>query len=160
MKISANKTGDLTPGNASFAIIAGRFNHEVVDKLVQGALNTFEQQGVREQAIDMFYVPGAFEIPITAMHLAKANKHAAIIALGCVIRGDTPHFEFVAGECARGIMDVSITTGVPVVFGVLTTDTPEQAHLRAQIDGDNKGVDAALCALEMSNTIKKIREIS
>ena len=160
MKISADKTGDLTPGNANFAIVAGRFNHDVVDKLLQGAINALVQQGVDEQSIDTVYVPGAFELPVTAMHLANTKKYTAIITLGCVIRGDTPHFDFVAGECARGIMDVSISTGTPVIFGVLTTDTPEQAHLRAQIDGENKGVDAALCALEMSNTLKKIREIA
>ncbi len=160
MKIGAIETGDLDGGNANIAIVAARFNGEIVNRLLQGAIKTLQQHGVSEQAIDTVYVPGAFELPIASMHLAETKKYTAVIALGCVIRGDTPHFDFVAGECASGIMDVGLSTGVPVIFGVLTTDTPEQAQLRSQINGDNKGVDCALCALEMSNTIKSIQETS
>lgn len=157
MKISSMETGDIQPGDAKFAIIACRFNGEIVNNLLRGATDTLLKNGVAEESIDTIYVPGAFEIPVTAAHLASTKKYAAIIALGCVIRGDTPHFDFVAGECARGVLNVSLATDIPVVFGVLTTDTPEQAHSRSQLDGENKGVDSALCALEMSNTIKSIQ---
>lgn len=156
MKIGSMETGDIRAGDASFAVIACRFNGEIVNNLLTGTMQTLLKHGVAEQSIDTVYVPGAFELPVTALHLANSKKYAAIIALGCVIRGDTPHFDYVAGECARGILDVSLSSGVPVVFGVLTTDTPEQAQVRSQINGENKGVDCALCALEMSNTIKSI----
>ncbi len=157
MKIGAIETGDLDAKDFTVAVIAARFNSEIVNNLLQGTIDTLSQHGVGEQKIDTIFVPGAFEIPITALHLAKTKKYSAIIALGCVIRGDTPHFEFVAGECARGILDVSLSTGVPVIFGVLTTDTPEQAQLRSQLGGENKGIDCALCALEMNNTLKHIQ---
>ena len=157
MKIGAMETGNLDAKGFTVAIIAARFNGEIVNNLLQGAINTLSDHGVDEQSIDTIYVPGAFEIPMAALHLAKTKKYSAIISLGCVIRGDTPHFEFVAGECARGILDVSLSTGVPVIFGVLTTDTPEQAQQRSQLSGDNKGIDCALCALEMSNTLKQIQ---
>ena len=157
MKISSMETGDIRAGDAKFAIIACRFNGDIVSNLLSGAKGTLKKNGVAEESIDTIYVPGAFEIPVTAAHLANTKKYAAIIALGCVIRGDTPHFDFVAGECARGILNVSLATGVPIIFGVLTTDTPEQAHARSQKNGENKGVDSALCALEMGNTIKSIQ---
>ena len=157
MKISSMETGDIRAGDARFAVIACRFNGEIVNNLLTGAMQTLLENGVAEQSIDTIYVPGAFELPVTALHLANSKKYAAIITLGCVIRGDTPHFDYVAGECARGILDVSLSSGVPVVFGVLTTDTPEQAHARSQLKGENKGVDCALCALEMGNTIKSIQ---
>lgn len=153
-------TGDLTPGDARFAVVAARFNGEIVGRLLQATIDTLSNHGVAESAIDIINVPGAFEIPLTAEHLADTEKYAAIITLGCVIRGDTPHFDFVAGECARGVLDVSLATGIPVIFGVLTTDTPEQANKRSQVDGENKGIDCALCALEMVNTLNKIRETS
>ena len=156
MKIGTMKTGDLTAGDARFAIVAARFNGEIVDNLLQGAKSTLLHHQVAEQFIDTIHVPGSFEIPLTAQHLANSKKYSAIIALGCVIRGDTPHFDYVAGECARGILEVSLKTGVPVIFGVLTTDTLEQAQARSQLSGENKGVDAALCALEMSNTVSQI----
>ena len=157
MKIGSMETGNIQAGDAKFAIIACRFNGEIVNRLLQGATDTLRNNGVAEQSIDTIHVPGAFELPLTALQLAKTKKYASVIALGCVIRGDTPHFDYVAGECARGIMDVGLKTGIPVVFGVLTTDTLEQANLRSQLNGDNKGVDAALCALEMKNTVKLIQ---
>ena len=157
MKIGSMETGNIQAGDARFAIVACRFNGEIVNNLLRGATDTLIQNGVEERAIDTVFVPGAFELPLTAMHLAKTEKYAAIITLGCVIRGDTPHFDYVAGESARGIMEVGLSTGIPVVFGVLTTDTPEQAQLRSQLNGENKGIDAALCALEMSNTVKSIQ---
>lgn len=160
MKIQEIQTGDITPGNAKFAIVAARFNSDIVNNLLKGTLTTLSEQGVNDENIDTVYVPGAFELPLVAKQLVETNKYSAVITLGCVIRGDTPHFDFVAGECARGIMDISLATSVPVVFGVLTTDTPEQAQLRSQINGENKGVDCALCALEMSNVLKSIRDQS
>ena len=159
MKISASETGEIKlQADTRFAIIAARFNHEIVDNLLTGALATFKEYAVDEKNIDVLKVPGAFELPLIAQHLADTNQYAAIITLGCVIRGDTPHFDYVAGECARGVMDVSLNSGVPVVFGVLTTDTVEQAQQRSDLQGDNKGVDCALCALEMTTTIDQIRE--
>ena len=160
MKLHEISSGDLNPGNAKFAVIAARFNSDIVNNLLKGTIDTFEEHNVSENNIDIVYVPGAYELPLIAKQLVATNKYCAIITLGCVIRGDTPHFDFVAGECARGIMNVSLETDVPIVFGVLTTDTPEQAQQRSQVEGENKGVDCALCALEMCNVIKQIRESS
>lgn len=160
MKIGEMTTGDLSAGDARFAIVAARFNGEIVSRMLQACVDTLTEHGAAESVIDIFNVPGAFEIPLTAEHLADTDRYSAIITLGCVIRGDTPHFDFVAGECARGVMDVSMATGIPVIFGVLTTDTPEQANHRSQPQGENKGTDCALCALEMVNTINKIQETS
>jgi len=158
MKLQKIQTGDVTPGTARFAIVAARFNSGIVNNLLKGTLDTLSAQGVKDENIETIFVPGAFELPLVAKQLVETKQFSAVIALGCVIRGDTPHFDFVAGECARGIMDINLNTNVPVVFGVLTTDTPEQAQLRSQINGENKGVDCALCALEMSNVIKNIRD--
>lgn len=156
MKLQEIQTGDISPGDAKFAIVAARFNSNIVNNLLAGTLTTLLEKGVSDENIETFFVPGAFELPLVAKQLAETNKFSAIITLGCVIRGDTPHFDFVAGECARGTMDVSLGTNVPIIFGVLTTDTPEQAHLRSQINGENKGVDCALCALEMCNVLDSI----
>ncbi len=160
MKLQEIQTGDLTPGEAKFAIVAARFNSDIVNNLLQGALTTLSNQGVKDKNIEIIFVPGAFELPLAAKQLAASRCFAAVITLGCVIRGDTPHFDFVAGECARGIMEVNLTTNIPIIFGVLTTDTPEQAKLRSQIDGENKGIDCALCALEMTNVLRGIQELS
>ena len=157
MKIGELKTGNIEAGDARFAIVACRFNDMIVNNLLNAATETLLKHGVQADSIDTIHVPGAFELPVTALHLANTERYAAIIGLGCVIRGDTPHFDFVAGECARGMMEVGLRTGTPLVFGVLTTDTLAQAQLRAQPNGENKGVDAALCALEMSNTIAAIQ---
>ena len=160
MKLHEIESGDISAGNHRFAIIAARFNSDIVNNLLDGAVSTLQQHNVAEENIDVIYVPGAFELPLVAKHLVSTNKYSSIITLGCVIRGDTPHFDFVAGECARGIMDLSLSSEVPVVFGVLTTDNEEQAKKRSQKSGENKGIDCALCALEMSNVIKSIREKS
>ena len=158
MKLQEIQTGDISAHNARFAIVAARFNSDIVNNLLTGTLSTLSEHGVQDDNIETVFVPGAFELPLVAKNLAETNKYSAVITLGCVIRGDTPHFDFVAGECARGVMDVNLTTNIPVVFGVLTTDTPEQAQLRSQINGENKGVDCALCALEMSNVLRIIRD--
>ena len=158
MKLQEIQTGDISPHDAHFAIVAARFNHEIVNNLLTGTLTTLSEQGVKDENIETVFVPGAYELPLVAKKLAETKKYSAVITLGCVIRGDTPHFDFVAGECARGIMQVNLSTDIPVVFGVLTTDTAEQAQLRSQINGENKGVDCALCALEMSNVLRSIRD--
>ena len=160
MKLHEITTGDITANDHKFAIVAARFNSAIVNNLLTGAITTLEKNGVSENNIDIVYVPGAFELPIAAKELINQNIYSAVITLGCVIRGDTPHFDFVAGECARGIMNVSLESSVPVIFGVLTTDNEAQAQARSQKDGDNKGIDCALCALEMSNVLRSIRETS
>ena len=138
------------------AIVAARFNQFVVDKLLDGALRTLAECGVRAEDVDVVRVPGAFEIPLAAKRLAADKRHDAVIALGAVIRGGTPHFEYVAGECARGVGQAGLDTGVPVVFGVLTCDTVEQANDRAGGRAGNKGADAAAAALEMADLLRKL----
>jgi len=160
MKLQEIQTGDISPGNATFAIVAARFNSNIVNNLLKGTLDTLSAQGVDDNKVDTLFVPGAFELPLVAKQLADTKKYSAIITLGCVIRGDTPHFDFVAGECARGIMNINLETNIPIVFGVLSTDTPEQAELRSQINGENKGIDCALCALEMCNVVRNIQNLT
>ena len=145
---------DITPGHyavgdARFAIAAARFNREITDALVDGAIATFSRYGVPEDRITVVRVPGAFELPLIAQRLARGGACAAVLALGAVIRGETPHFDYVAGECARGLARVSLESGVPVIFGVLTTDSRRQAEDRAGGPAGNKGGEAALAALEM-----------
>ena len=158
MKTGPIQTGDISAGDARFAIVAARFNHEIVNNMLSAAEACLLEQGVAHESIDILYVPGAFELPLLASELANSGRYQAIITLGCVIRGDTPHFDFVCRQAASGIMQVGLDSGVPVIFGVLTTDTLEQAQLRSQLNGENKGVDAALCALEMNNVLNQIRE--
>ena len=152
------QTGDISANDARFAIVAARFNHEIVNNMLTAAEASLMEHGVAQEDIDILYVPGAFELPLIANELANTGRYQAIITLGCVIRGDTPHFDYVCSESARGIMQAGLDTGVPIIFGVLTTDTVEQAQLRSQVAGENKGVDAALCALEMNNVLNQIRE--
>ena len=144
------------PANARFAIVWSRFNEDVVGRLLEGATACLQEHEVAEDAIAVYEVPGAWELPWVARRLATAGGVDAIIALGAVIRGDTPHFEYVAGECARGLADVMTDTGVPVAFGVLTTDTADQALARAGGTAGNKGRDAALTAIEMVVLTKKL----
>lgn len=131
-----------------YAIVASRFNQRVVEPLLDGALEALVQHGIVRTAIKVVRVPGAFEIPLIAQHLAASGQFDAVIALGAVVRGDTPHFEYVAGECARGIAETSLKFGLPVIFGVLTVDNMDQALARAGGREGNKGYDAALAALE------------
>lgn len=138
------------------AIVAARFNHFLVDKLVAGAQETLLAGGLRADDLDIVYVPGAFEIPLTAKKLADTRNYEAIIALGAVIRGGTPHFDYVCSECARGVTEVALETGVPVLFGVLTCDDMEQATDRAGGKAGNKGADAALAAIEMADLLRKL----
>jgi 6,7-dimethyl-8-ribityllumazine synthase len=131
------------------AIVAARFNATLVDQLIDGAVRAWADHGGREDALVVARVPGAFELPLAALKFAASGEYQAVIALGCVIRGDTPHFDYVAGECARGLMDAGLATGVPVVFGVLTTETLAQAEERAAVDRMNKGRESLQAALEM-----------
>lgn len=148
--------GDFNAAGMRVALVAGRFNSFVVEHLVSGALDTLKRHGVKEQDIELIHVPGAFEIPLVCQKLAKADKYDAVIALGAVIRGGTPHFDYVAGHCARGIADVSMQSGLPVVFGVLTVDTIEQAIERSGTKAGNKGCDAAMTAIEMVSLLGKL----
>ena len=146
--------GQLTDPGGRFAIVAARFNEPVVRSLLQGALDAFRRHGVDAERVDVAWVPGAFEIPLVCRALADSERYAAVVALGAVIRGATPHFEAVANAVSAGVASASADSGVPVLFGVLTTDTLEQAWERAGTKGGNKGSDAALAALEMANLLR------
>lgn len=148
--------GDLLARDFKFVIVAARFNDFIVDSLVRGALDALKRHGASEQNIAVVRVPGAFELPLAARKLALTKRYQAIIALGAVIKGATPHFDYVCGECASGLSKVGQETGIPVSFGVLTTDTIEQAIERAGTKAGNKGADAALVALEMANLLVKL----
>lgn len=149
--------GDLITRGARFGIVLARFNAFVGEQLLAGALDALTRHGVDAGSIDVVRVPGAFEIPLALKTLVATGKYDALIALGAVIRGDTPHFEYVAGECAKGVAQVSLEANMPIAFGVLTTNTVEQAVERAGTKGGNKGADAALTVIEMVNLLKKLR---
>jgi 6,7-dimethyl-8-ribityllumazine synthase len=149
--------GDLSSKGLRFAIIVGRFNSFITDRLLAGALDALKRTGCPEENIEIVKVPGSWEMPVVARELARAKRHDAIIALGAVIRGETPHFEYVAGEAARGLAQVAAETGVPVAFGVLTCNTVEQAVDRAGAKSGNKGFDAATSAIEMANLMRRLR---
>jgi 6,7-dimethyl-8-ribityllumazine synthase len=140
----------------SIAVVAGRFNRFIVDQLVSGARDALGRQGISESNITLVWVPGAFELPLLADQLAASGKYDAVIALGAVIRGGTPHFEYVAGGCASGLMRVALDHAIPVIFGVLTTDTVEQALERAGAGEGNKGFDSAMTAIEMVETMRAV----
>ncbi|MCG3170888.1 MAG: 6,7-dimethyl-8-ribityllumazine synthase [Pseudomonadales bacterium] len=148
--------GVFAPGEARFALVASRFNSFVVESLIAGALDTLRRHGVAPAQITLVRAPGAFELPLVVQKVARSGNHDAIIALGAVIRGGTPHFEHVAGECTKGIASVSLQTGIPVAFGVLTVDTIEQAIERAGTKAGNKGGEAALSALEMLSLLAQL----
>lgn len=138
------------------AIVAARFNRFIVDQLVEGAQNALDRQQIDPSRRALVWVPGAFEIPLVAERLAGSGKYDAVIGLGAVVRGGTPHFDFVAGECASGLTRVSLDHGVPVTFGVLTTENVEQAIERAATDAGNKGFDVAMAAMEMVQTLREV----
>ena len=145
-----------TAENPRIAIVAARFNRFIVEQLLEGALDALDRQGVADEDRALVWVPGAYEIPLVADQLAASGRYDAVIALGAVIRGGTPHFDFVAGECASGLTRVSLDRGVPVTFGVLTTDDVEQAIERAATDAGNKGFDVAMAAIEMVQTRRSL----
>ncbi|MCI1273599.1 MAG: 6,7-dimethyl-8-ribityllumazine synthase [Clostridiaceae bacterium] len=148
--------GKLVAGNEKFCIIISRFNDFIGSKLLSGAVDELKRSGVQDENIDIVKVPGAFEIPIIAQKCAQSKRYNAIIALGAIIKGSTQHFEYVSAELSKGIANVSLQTGVPVMFGVLTTENLEQAIERAGTKAGNKGADAARSAIEMANLIKEL----
>ncbi len=151
--------GNSSGGNdLTVAIIASRFNHFIVEQLVKGAMDAVKRHGIDEDRQTLVWVPGAFELPLMADQLASSGRYDAVIALGAVIRGGTPHFDYVAGECAGGLGRVALDRGIPVSFGVLTTDTIEQALERAGTGEGNKGFDAAMTAIEMVETMRKVAD--
>lgn len=150
--------GKLTVQNARFCLLVARFNSFVVESLLEGAIDTLKRHGADEADLAIVRVPGAFEMPVALEKLAASGKYDAIVSLGAVIRGGTPHFEYVAGECVKGMAQVSLKHGVPVAFGVLTVDTIEQAIERAGTKAGNKGGEAALSAIEMVNVLRQIEE--
>ncbi len=148
--------GQLSAEGKSFGIVVSRFNEFITNKLLEGALDCLRRHGADDERIDTFWVPGAFEIPLCARKLASSGKYNAVICLAAVIRGGTPHFEYVASEAAKGIAKVSLDTGIPVIFGVITADTVEQAIERAGTKMGNKGWNAALSAIEMADLMGRI----
>jgi 6,7-dimethyl-8-ribityllumazine synthase len=148
--------GDLLARDLRIAIIAARFNDAIVDNLIRGAVDTLVRHGASEKQIEIIRVPGAYDLPFIARRVAMAKRADAIVALGCVIRGATPHFDYVAGQCASGLARAADDSGIPIAFGVLTTETIEQAVERAGTKAGNKGADAALVALEMANLLRRI----
>jgi 6,7-dimethyl-8-ribityllumazine synthase len=149
---------NLDARGLKFAVLCARFNSFVTDSLLQGALDALQQAGAAESDIEIVQVPGAWELPLAAKAIAERKKTDAIIALGAVIRGDTPHFDYVAGQAAAGLAALQMQTGVPVAFGVLTTNTREQASDRAGGKDGNKGYDAAMTAIEMAHLVRKLRK--
>jgi len=148
--------GSLTDPGGRFAIVAGRFNDFITSRLVSGCEDALRRHGIGEDRIDLVWVPGSFELPLACASAAKSGRYVAVIALGTVIRGATPHFDYVAAEVSKGIAQVALQSGVPVLFGVLTTDTIEQAVERAGTKAGNKGYNAALAALEMANLLRSL----
>ncbi len=149
-------SGNFKAGDAKFCILAARFNSFIVERLVEGALDALVRHGVERDDIEIIRVPGAYEMPITAQRAARTGRYDAMIALGAVIRGSTPHFDYVAGECSKGLAQVGLAEDLPVIFGVLTTDTIEQAVERAGTKAGNKGAEAAISAIEMVDLLRNI----
>lgn len=148
--------GKLLAQELKFAIVVGRFNEFITSKLLGGALDAIKRHGGKEEEVTVAWVPGAFEIPLVAQKLAASGRYDAVITLGAVIRGSTPHFDYVAAEVAKGVAKASMDTGKPVIFGVLTTDTIEQAIERAGTKAGNKGYEAAVTAIEIANLLKQM----
>ncbi len=149
--------GDLSAPAGRFAIVVSRFNALVTESLLAGCRDAFLRHGVGDERIDVAWVPGSFEIPLTARTMAQSGRYSPIVCLGCVIRGETGHYDHVAGQAAAGVLQAGLATGIPVIFGILTTDTVEQALNRAGLKGGNKGADAALSAIEMVNLLTRIK---
>lgn len=149
-------SGELLGGDQKIALVVGRFNSFVVESLVSGAIDTLVRHGVIESNITVIRVPGAHEIPLTVQKVCTSGNYHGVVALGAVIRGGTPHFDYVAGECSKGISQVALQTGIPVGFGVLTVDTIEQAIERSGTKAGNKGAEAALTVVEMINLLNKL----
>lgn len=149
--------GELLGQGLKIGIVIARFNEFITGKLLSGAKDALTRHGVEETDVDIAWVPGSFEIPLIAQKMANSKKYDAVICLGTVIRGATPHFEYIAAEVSKGIANVGLTTGIPVIFGVITADTLEQAIERAGTKSGNKGFDAAVSAIEMANLLRKMK---
>lgn len=148
--------GNLTGARKRFAIIVSRFNELITKKLLEGALDRLVRHGVKEEAIDVVWVPGSFEIPLAAKKMAQSKKYDALICLGAIIKGDTPHFEYIASAAAKGIAQAALDSGVPIEFGIITAETLEQVIERAGIKRGNKGAQAAESAIEMANLFEQL----
>ncbi len=146
----------MNASGKKIGIVVSRFNEFITSKLIDGAVDTLVRHGVQEDDIDVIWVPGSFEIPAVASRVAMKKKHNAVICLGCIIRGDTPHFDYIAAEVSKGVASVSLESEMPVVFGVLTTDTIEQAIERAGTKAGNKGADAAMTAIELMDLYRQV----
>ena len=151
--------GQLTAAGLRFAIVVSRFNSFITERLLAGAMDALRRTGAADDMIDVVKVPGSWEVPLAAGELARQHRYDAVICVSCVIRGETPHFDYVAAEAAKGVAHVAAETGVPVAFGVLTTNTLEQAIDRAGAKGGNKGYDAAMSAIEMANLLRVLRQV-
>ncbi|OOP55485.1 MAG: 6,7-dimethyl-8-ribityllumazine synthase [Candidatus Brocadia carolinensis] len=149
--------GNLLGAGKVFGIIVSRYNNFITQRLLDGAIDALARHGVKEEDVDIFWVPGACEIPIAALKAAESLKYHALICLGAILRGETPHFDYVANESAKGIAHVGLSTGIPTIYGVITTETLEQAINRAGAKTGNKGAEAALSAIEMANLIDQIQ---
>ncbi|WP_159882914.1 6,7-dimethyl-8-ribityllumazine synthase [Paenibacillus puerhi] len=150
--------GHLVSKGLKYGIVAGRFNEFITGKLVSGALDALKRHGVEDNEIELAWVPGAFEIPLIAQKMAESGRYDAVITLGAVIRGSTPHFDYVCNEAAKGVAAIGLKTGVPTIFGVLTTDSIEQAVERAGTKAGNKGWEAAATAIEMANLTRQLEQ--
>lgn len=150
--------GEFYAPKGNIAIVASRFNEFVVDRLISGAIDTLERHGVKASQIEIARVPGAYEIPLACQNLAQTKRYAGVIALGAVVRGETAHFEYVAGACANGVLQAQLATNIPMTFGVLTTESLEQAVARAGSTVGNKGSEAAMGLIEMINLLGKIND--
>jgi len=149
--------GNLDAKGLRFAIVVSRFNSFITERLISGALDALHRSGASDDNIELVRVPGSWEMPVTVSALLEQERHDALICLGAVIRGETPHFDYVAGEAAKGLAQASLASGVPVAFGVLTTNTLDQAIDRAGAKGGNKGFEAAMTAIEMANLLRELR---
>jgi 6,7-dimethyl-8-ribityllumazine synthase len=149
--------GQLDAKGLRFALVASRFNSFITERLLTGAMDALSRAGASMDDIEVIKVPGSWEMPVAAAELARQKRHDGIICLGAVIRGETPHFDYVAGEAAKGLAQISLETGIPVAFGVLTTNTLEQAIDRAGAKGGNKGFESAMTAIEMANLLRRLR---
>lgn len=153
-----NYAGNLNAQGLRFAVVVSRFNAFITERLLAGAMDALQRTGADPAAVEVARVPGSFEIPVTAREMASSGRYHGVICLGCIIRGETPHFEYISSEVSRGITAAALATGVPVIFGVLTCDTLEQAIQRAGAKSGNKGFEAGLAAVETANLMKRLRE--
>lgn len=156
MNMGHTYEGHLVSEGLRYGIVIGRFNEFITAKLLGGALDALKRHGAKDEEVEVAWVPGAFEIPLAAQRMAQSGKYDAVITLGAVIRGSTPHFDYVCAEVSKGVAAINMKTGVPTIFGVLTTDSIEQAVERAGTKAGNKGWDAAVTAIEMANLLKQL----